>query len=152
MNCPHCAFTRHKVIDTRDTGEAIRRRRQCQNCGQRFTTYETIAASLLVVKSDGNREPYDRQKLLSSIRTATTKRNVSSEEIDQVVERIEDAVYRLGRAEIHSKMLGDLALDHLADLDLVAYIRYASVFLDMNDVVEIRTEIDRVMGRDQQNE
>jgi len=123
MNCPHCTETRHKVIDTRDTGESIRRRRQCQSCGQRFTTYENIAANLLVVKSDDSREPYDRQKLLSSIRVATVKRPASSEEIDEVVAKIEEAIHKLGRSEITSKTLGDLALDYLVDLDQVAYIR-----------------------------
>jgi len=147
MNCPHCSETSHKVIDTRDTGESIRRRRQCQSCGQRFTTYEHIAANLLVVKSDGSREPYDRQKLLSSIRVATVKRRVSSEEIDAVVVKIEEAIHKLGRSEITSKVLGDLALDYLVDVDHVAYIRFASVFLNVDDVDELRGEIDRLMGR-----
>lgn len=147
MNCPHCTETRHKVIDTRDTGESIRRRRQCQSCGQRFTTYENIAANLLVVKSDDSREPYDRQKLLSSIRVATVKRPASSEEIDEVVAKIEEAIHKLGRSEITSKTLGDLALDYLVDLDQVAYIRFASVFLDVDDIDELRGEIDRLMGR-----
>lgn len=147
MNCPHCSETSHKVIDTRDTGESIRRRRQCQKCGQRFTTYEHISANLLVVKSDGSREPYDRQKLLSSLRVATVKRRVSSEEIDTVVAKIEEAIHKLGRSEFTSKVLGDLALDYLVDLDQVAYIRFASVFLDVDDVDELRGEIDRLMGR-----
>jgi len=147
MNCPHCSETSHKVIDTRDTGESIRRRRQCQSCGQRFTTYEHIAANLLVVKSDGSREPYDRQKLLSSIRVATVKRRVSSEEVDAVVVKIEEAIHKLGRSEITSKVLGDLALDYLVDVDHVAYIRFASVFLNVDDVDELRGEIDRLMGR-----
>jgi len=148
MNCPHCGHTRHKVVDTRDTGETIRRRRQCQQCEQRFTTYEHVAASLLVVKSDGHREPFDRQKLLSGIRIAAVKRPISSETIDMLVSNIEDTVNRLGRAEIPSKMLGSLALDQLADIDEVTYIRFASVYLDMNDLAELRAEIDRLMGRD----
>ena len=148
MNCPHCANGRHNVVDTRDTGETIRRRRQCQKCGQRFTTYENVAASLLVVKSEGGREPFDRQKLLSSIRVAMVKRPISSDTIDQIVAQIEEAVYKLGRAEINSKMLGDLVLDHLAHVDQVAYIRFASVYLEMSDILELRAEIDRIMGRD----
>lgn len=147
MNCPHCSKTSHKVIDTRDTGDSIRRRRQCQNCGQRFTTYENIAANLQVVKSDGRREPYDRQKLLSSFRLATVKRKVSSEEVDEIVAKLEEAIHKIGRAEISSKMLGDLVLDYLADLDHVAYVRFASVFLNVDDVEELRGEIDRLMGR-----
>ena len=147
MNCPHCGHERHKVIDTRDTGDEIRRRRQCNECGQRFTAYEHVAASLLVVKSDGRREPFDRQKLLSGIRIAAVKRPISSQTIENIVAHIEEAVHKLGRAEISSKMVGTLVLDHLADLDQVAYIRFASVYLDMNDLAELRAEIDRLMGR-----
>lgn len=147
MNCPHCGHARHKVIDTRDTGDEIRRRRQCDQCGQRFTTYEHVAASLLVVKSDGRREPFDRQKLLLGIRIAAVKRPISSQTIEHIVAQIEEAVHKLGRAEISSKMVGTLVLDHLADLDQVAYIRFASVYLDMNDLAELRAEIDRLMGR-----
>lgn len=148
MNCPHCGHTRHKVVDTRDTGESIRRRRQCQECDQRFTTYEHVAASLLVIKSDGRREPFDRQKLLSGIRIATVKRPISSDTINQIASQIEESVHRMGRAEIPSKMIGSLALDLLAEIDEVAYIRFASVYLDMTDVTEVRAEIDRLMGRD----
>lgn len=147
MNCPHCGQSNHKVIDTRDTGDTIRRRRKCLDCGQRFTTYEHVAASLLVVKSDGHREPFDRQKLLSGIRIAATKRPVSSEDMDQLVADVEDAVYKLGRAEIPSETIGTLVLDRLASLDKVAYIRFASVYLDLNDLEELRSEIDRLMGR-----
>lgn len=148
MNCPHCGHTRHKVVDTRDTGESIRRRRQCQECDQRFTTYEHVAASLLIIKSDGRREPFDRQKLLSGIRVATVKRPISSDTITQIATQIEDSVHRMGRSEIPSKMIGSLVLDLLAEIDEVAYIRFASVYLDMSDVAELRAEIDRLMGRD----
>ena len=148
MNCPHCGHARHKVVDTRDTGESIRRRRQCEACDQRFTTYEHVAASLLVIKSDGRREPFDRQKLLSGIRIATVKRPISSDTINQIVSQIEASVHRMGRAEIPSKTIGSLALDLLADIDEVSYIRFASVYLDMSDVSELRAEIDRLMGRD----
>lgn len=147
MRCPHCSHTQHRVIDTRDAGEDIRRRRRCDNCGQRFTTYEHVAANVLVVKSDGRREPYDRQKLMSGIQTAATKRPISSDAIDHMVTQIEETLQSLGRAEIASNVIGNLVLDHLAQMDQVAYIRFASVYLDMNDLNEIRTEIDRLMGR-----
>ena len=147
MRCPHCGNTQHKVIDTREAVDGIRRRRRCENCDQRFTTYEHVAASLLVVKSDGRREPYDRQKLLSGIQIAATKRPVSSEAIEHVVVQIEEALHSLGRSEIPSKMIGNLVLDHLAQLDQVAYIRFASVYLEINDLNELSAVIDRLMGR-----
>lgn len=147
MRCPHCGHPHHKVIDTRETADGIRRRRRCERCDQRFTTYEHIAASLQVVKSDGRREPYDRQKLLAGIQIAATKRPISSDAIEQVVTQIEDALHSLGRAEVPSSMIGNLVLDQLAQLDQVAYIRFASVYLEMNDLNELRTEIDRLMGR-----
>jgi transcriptional repressor NrdR len=147
MRCPHCGHTQHKVIDTRDAADGIRRRRRCENCDQRFTTYEHVAASLLVVKSDGRREPYDRQKLLSGIQIAATKRPVSGDAIEHVVVQIEESLHSLGRSEIPSKMIGNLVLDHLAQLDQVAYIRFASVYLEIKDLNELNAEIDRLMGR-----
>lgn len=147
MQCPHCSESRHRVIDTRDTGDTIRRRRQCGSCSQRFTTYERIAASLLVVKSDGSREPFDRDKLLSGIQIATVKRPVSSQKMEDIVSKIEEGVNKLGRAELTSKVLGSMVLDQLAEIDQVAYIRFASVYLDMSDLTELRGEIDRLMGR-----
>ncbi len=147
MRCPHCGHTSHRVIDTREAGEDIRRRRRCDHCGQRFTTYEHISANLLVVKSDGRREPFDRQKLLSGIQIASVKRPISGAAIDHVVMQIEEALLALGRTEIPSSMIGNLVLDHLAQMDQVAYIRFASVYLNMSDLTELRTEIDRLMGR-----
>ena len=147
MECPHCGHTQHKVIDTRDAGDSIRRRRQCEQCTQRFTTYENIAADLLVIKSDGRREPFDRQKLLRGIILATVKRPISSAAIEQMVDQIMEALHGVGRAEVASKLIGSMVLDHLAHLDQVAYIRFASVYLDMSDLTELRTEIDRLMGR-----
>ena len=148
MKCPHCDSSKHKVIDTRDAGEAIRRRRRCEVCKFRFTTYENIAASLLVMKSDGRREPFDRQKLLSGIQTAATKRPISRETIETIVTNIEEALQGVGRNEITSKFIGSLVLDQLAEIDQVAYIRFASVYLDINDLADLNQEIDRLMGRD----
>lgn len=148
MQCPHCGDTRHRVIDTRETGDAIRRRRQCELCGQRFTTYEHIAANLLVIKSDGRREPFDRQKLLSGIQIAATKRPISRKTIDGIVDQIQEAVYNTGKVEVASTQIGRMVLDHLAQIDQVAYIRFASVYLNIHDLNELRTEIDRLMGRE----
>ena len=147
MKCPHCSHPHHKVIDTRDTGDAIRRRRHCEQCNQRFTTYEHVAANLLVIKSDDRREPFDRQKLLSGIQTAATKRPISSDTIESVVDQIVESLQAIGKSEVHSSVIGNMVLDHLAHIDQVAYIRFASVYLNMNDVNEVRTEIDRLMGR-----
>ena len=103
MNCPHCGSTAHRVIDTREANDAIRRRRQCEKCSQRFTTYEHVAANLLVIKSDGRREPFDRQKLLSGIQVASAKRPISRETIDHMVDQIIEALQAIGRAEAPSK-------------------------------------------------
>lgn len=147
MVCPHCGAKNHKVIDTREAGDTIRRRRHCQVCGQRFTTYEHVAPSLLVIKRDGRREPFDRQKLLTGIRIAAAKRPISSDTIENIVQHVEDTVLGLGRAEVRSEVIGNLVLDELAHVDQVAYIRFASVYLDFNDLTEVRSEIDRLMGR-----
>ncbi len=147
MQCPHCGHGKHKVIDSRDRGETIRRRRQCLDCAQRFTTYEHVAPGLLVSKRDGHREPFDYQKLLAGIRIAAVKRPVSSERIKGIANYVEDKIQRLGRAEVTSETIGNLVLDQLADVDQVAYLRFASVYLDFSDLSEIRSEVDRVMGR-----
>ena len=150
MRCPFCQHSDSDVIDTRklNSGETIRRRRKCAACGKRFTTYEHVAANLLVIKSDGRREPFDRQKLLSGIQVAAAKRPISRETIDAIVTQIQDALHNTGRVEIPSSTIGQLVLDHLAQVDQVAYIRFASVYLDMHDLTEVRSEIDRLMGRE----
>jgi transcriptional repressor NrdR len=135
------------VIDTRDTADAIRRRRQCEACGLRFTTYEHIAANLLVAKSDGRREPFDRQKLLQGIQIAATKRPISRETIEGIVNHIQEQALNSGKMEIPSAVIGQLVLDQLADIDQVAYLRFASVYLDIHDLNELRIEMDRLMGR-----
>ncbi|MBX3051187.1 MAG: transcriptional regulator NrdR [Caldilineaceae bacterium] len=147
MNCPHCGHGNHKVIDTRDTGDAIRRRRECQQCNQRFTSYENVAPSLLVIKRDGRRESFDRQKLMAGIRIATVKRPISTTTVEHIVQKVEEAVSGMGKAEVKSEIVGNLVLDQLAQVDQVAYVRFASVYLDLNDAIEIRSEIDRLIGR-----
>jgi transcriptional repressor NrdR len=147
MRCPHCGHEQHKVVDTRDAGDSIRRRRECRSCGQRFTSYEHVAPSLLVVKRDGRREPFDRQKLLAGIRIAAVKRPISSETIDSIAHSVEDQLHAMGRAEVKSNTIGNLVLDELAHVDQVAYIRFASVYLDFNDLTEVRSEVDRLIGR-----
>ena len=147
MQCPHCGHGKHRVIDSRDREETIRRRRQCLVCEQRFTTYEHVAPGLLVVKRGGNREPFDSQKLLAGIRIASVKRPVSSERMQSIAKFVEDRIQRLGRAEVTSEVIGNLVLDQLAEVDQVAYLRFASVYLDFSDLSEIRSEVERLMGR-----
>ncbi len=151
MQCPHCGHGKHRVIDTRDREKTVRRRRKCLDCEQRFTTYEHVAPSLLVSKRDGHREPFDSQKLLAGIRIASVKRPVSSERMQSIANYVEDQIQRLGRAEVTSEVIGNLVLDQLADVDQVAYIRFASVYLDFNDLSEVRSEVDRLMGRSELN-
>lgn len=113
----------------------------------RFTTYEHIAANLLVSKSDGRREPFDRQKLLQGIQIAATKRPISRKTIEGIVDHIQEQALNSGKMEIPSAAIGQMVLDQLAQVDQVAYIRFASVYLDIHDLNELRIEMDRIMGR-----
>ncbi|MFN8443607.1 MAG: transcriptional regulator NrdR [Caldilineaceae bacterium] len=149
MQCPHCGSSQHRVIDTRDAADSIRRRRQCEQCGQRFTTYEHVAANMLVIKSDGRREPFDRQKLLAGIQVAAAKRPISREMIDHMVDQIVETLQNSGRSEVSSQVIGNMVLDHLSHIDGVAYIRFASVYLNLHDLNDLQSEIDRLMGRNQ---
>jgi transcriptional repressor NrdR len=133
------------VIDTRATGDSIRRRRECQQCGQRFTTYEHLAPTLSIVKRDGRRESWDRQKVLNGIRIACAKRPVAMADIEGLVDQVEEYVLSLGRAEIPSQVVGEKILEGLKLLDPVAYIRFASVYLDLPDLHALRAEIDRLL-------
>jgi transcriptional repressor NrdR len=136
------------VIDTREIGDAIRRRRECQHCHQRFTTYEQIAqVNLLVVKRDGRREPFDRQKLFEGIRRACTKRPISTETIEQMVSNIETNLYNLGKAEVPSRRIGEMVIERLREVDEVAYVRFASVYRSFSDLEALKREVDDLMGR-----
>jgi transcriptional repressor NrdR len=121
-------------------GDTIRRRRECPKCKQRFTTYERLApVSLFVAKRDGRREPYDREKLYSGIYKACAKRPISDDQVQEVVDRVENNLYALGRAEVDSEIIGQMVMDELRGLDDVAYVRFASVyksFKDINGLVE----------------
>ncbi len=145
MQCPHCGGSRTRVVDTRAAGEGIRRRRECQECGQRFTTYEHIAPELNIVKRDGRREPWDRQKVLNGIRIACAKRPIAMADIERLVDQVEEQVLGMGRAEVPSRVVGEKVLEGLKGLDAVAYIRFASVYLDLPDLHALRAEIDRLL-------
>jgi len=142
MRCPYCGSTDSRVTDSRATGEGIRRRRECLSCGVRFTTYERIQSTALVVaKRDGRREEFDRGKLSRSIRLACVKRPLPTGTLEKAVDEIEAGLQRLGRAEVPTAIIGELTIGKLRELDRVAYIRYASVYRDFDDVAEFEREI-----------
>ena len=135
MRCPYCTFGDSRVTDSRVVENGIRRRRECQRCGLRFTTYERIqAAALMVSKQDGRREEFNREKLIVGIRKACTKRPISSRTIEKMVEEVESELQHLGQVEIPTSILGSMVMDRLMKLDRVAYIRYASVYRDFQDI------------------
>ena len=147
MRCPYCRSDRSKVIDTsHDSRGGIRRRRECDNCGQRFSTYERpILATPLIVKQDGTREEFDREKLIRGIRISCAKRPVSAADIERLVGEIEASLQAMSRAEVSSRVVGDMVIAGLKELDHIAYIRYAIVYLQLDDLKAIRTEIDRLL-------
>lgn len=146
MKCPYCGHTKSRVIDTREVGDGIRRRRECLACRQRFTTYEQVArVNLLVIKRDGRREPFDRQKLYEGIRRACAKRPVSAERIEQVVSEIETSLYNLGQAEVSSRTIGEMVMERLREIDDVAYVRFASVYRSFADIQTLKREVDQIV-------
>lgn len=147
MRCPYCNKQRSRVIDTsHDSRGGVRRRRKCLNCGQRFSTYERpILSTPLIVKQDGTREEFDRDKLIQGIRIACAKRPVSAADIERLVGEIEASLQAMGRAEVSSRVVGDKAISGLKELDQIAYIRYAIVYLGLDDLESIRNEIDRLL-------
>lgn len=145
MKCPHCGEANSRVVDTRSTGDGIRRRRECESCGKRFTTYEHVAASLLIVKSDGRREPYDRQKLMHGILVACAKRPIPQSAVEDMVDSIEEELAGTGRAEVKSSAVGALVLERLQELDPMAYIRYAMVYLQLSDLEALQEHIGRLL-------
>jgi transcriptional repressor NrdR len=146
VTCPYCEHGETKVVDSRVAGKgAIRRRRECLLCSQRFTTFERIEETpLFVVKRDGSRQPFDRSKLMAGLVRACTKRPVSLEQVERAVAMIESRLRNGIREEIDSQAIGDEALVVLRDLDRVAYVRFASVYRDFQDVEEFEQELDRL--------
>lgn len=135
MRCPKCTSDRSSVVDSRSDGDAIRRRRECQACGLRYTTWERIELALpMVIKKDGRREPFDRLKVRGGLVRACEKRPVSIEVIDQTVEAIERRIHELYVKEIESRQVGDYVMDALRGLDQIAYVRFASVYREFSDV------------------
>ncbi|MFP4378425.1 MAG: transcriptional regulator NrdR [Spirochaetales bacterium] len=147
MRCPHCHETEDRVIESRTLAEgtAIRRRRECTSCGYRYTSYERVEERpLMVVKSDGGREPFDREKLERGINQAIRKRPVRPMDVEEVLNGIEDAAATLGKTsrEVSSRRLGEMVLDRLYELDRVAYVRFASVYRNFENVEEFVNEIE----------
>ena len=147
MRCPYCNSERSRVVDTtHDARGGIRRRRECRECIQRFSTYErTILATPLLIKQDNTREEFDREKLIQGIRIACAKRPVSAADIERLVGEIESTLQSMGRSEVSSRVVGDMVIAGLKKLDLIAYIRYAIVYLGLDDLTSIRSEIDRLL-------
>ncbi len=135
MRCPYCNSPESKVTDSRTVENGIRRRRECTRCGLRFTTYERVqSTALLVAKRDGRREAFNREKLTNGIIMACAKRPVAYREIEKVVEDIDAELQRLGHSEIRSTILGEMVIERLRRMDRVAYIRFASVYRDFQDI------------------
>jgi transcriptional repressor NrdR len=149
MNCPFCEHGETKVVDSRVAGKgAIRRRRECLVCCQRFTTFERVEESpLYVIKRDGSRQPFDRGKLLAGLARACVKRPVSVEQVERAAVTIEATLRNGVRDEVDAQRIGEEALRVLRDLDRVAYVRFASVYRDFQDVDEFKRELVRLEGR-----
>ncbi len=147
MRCPYCQHDDSKVLDTsHDSHGGIRRRRECLKCGQRFSSYERpILATPLIVKQDGAREEFDREKLARGIRIACAKRPVSAADIERMIGQVETALQKMGKAEVSSRVVGDLVINGLKEMDQIAYIRYAIVYLGLDDLHALRSEIDRLL-------
>jgi transcriptional repressor NrdR len=146
MNCPYCDYPDSKVIDSRDVNAGIRRRRQCLGCKHRFTTYERLqSASLFIIKKDQRREEFSRDKLLSGIRKACEKRPLPTGAIEKLVDEVEAELYHLGKAEISSSLIGDMAMEKLKKMDHIAYIRFASVYRDFADITALKEAVDTLV-------
>ncbi len=147
MLCPFCHHTESRVVDTTsDNRGTIRRRRECEKCHQRFSTLErAIQGTPLLIKQDGSREEFDREKLTRGIRIACAKRPVSASNIDRLIGNIETKLQQLGKPEVSSRIVGDMVIEGLKGLDHIAYIRYAIVYLRLDDLHALRDEIDSLL-------
>lgn len=148
MKCPYCGKEDNRVVDSRPVEEenSIRRRRMCDACGKRFTTYEKIETiPLMVIKKDQNREQYDREKLLGGILRACHKRPVPVQAINEIVDQVENEIFRRGEKEIQSNVIGEIVMNHLMNLDPVAYVRFASVYREFKDVNTFMDELKKFL-------
>lgn len=144
MKCPYCGYLQDKVVDSRESreGEVIRRRRECLECNRRFTSYERIEEiPYMVIKKDGSREEFDRQKIMAGIKKACEKRPVSPMQLESIVNEIETFVQESSERERSTGSIGELVMERLRTLDKVAYVRFASVYLDFKDIKEFMSEL-----------
>jgi transcriptional repressor NrdR len=151
MKCPFCGYKEDKVVDSRATQEeaAVRRRRECLKCGKRFTTYEYVEeVSLMVIKKDGRREPFDRKKILSGIIKACEKRPVSMEKMEEIVIAVERAIQKKSDREVLATRIGELVMEKLKSLDDVAYVRFASVYRQFKDVGQFMVELKDILNKE----
>ena len=149
MKCPYCGKENTRVIDSRPTDDSsIRRRRQCDECGKRFTTYEKVETlPLIVVKKDNNREPYDREKIVAGIVRSCHKRPISMKQINDMVDDIEGQIFNMEEKELPTTTIGSIVMDKLKDLDEVAYVRFASVYREFKDVNTFMDEIKKILKK-----
>jgi transcriptional repressor NrdR len=148
VNCPYCRGHESRVIDSRSLDEGVRRRRKCLACNKRFTTYERVQPhDIFVIKKDGRREDFSRDKLLLGIRKACEKRPLPTGGIDKFVENIEAELYNMGKSEVSSSYIGDLVMEGLKRLDHIAYIRFASVYREFADIGALKQEVDSLAVR-----
>ena len=151
MRCPFCENLDTRVIDSRPTeeGHAIRRRRECDSCNKRFTTYEKVEEMIfMVIKKDGSREAFDRNKVMNGIIKACEKRPVPIADIEKIVDDIERGLNNMMEKEVESKLIGEVIMEHLKDLDEVAYVRFASVYRQFKDVNTFVAEIEKLLGKE----
>ena len=144
MRCPGCSSLDNKVVDSRTArdGDAIRRRRECLSCGVRFTTYEYVERTpVLVIKKDGRREPFRREKLADGVTKACEKRPIPREAIEALLDRVENMVQSLGQSEVESREIGEIVMEELAQIDQISYVRFASVYREFRDVRHFLDEI-----------
>jgi transcriptional repressor NrdR len=154
MRCPQCDGTENKVVDTRTSrgGRAVRRRRECLECAERFTTYEYVEARpIQVLKVDGSAQEFDREKLTRSLRIACAKRPVSASDMERLADEIEDELSKQAGVEVASEFLGALIMDRLKPLDRVAYVRFASVYRNFEDIDEFQEMVDELHTRQRQD-
>jgi len=150
MKCPYCNYEETQVIDSRDTEnlETTRRRRECTKCNRRFTTYERVEeADIVVVKKDGSRERYQRQKLLNGILEACEKRQIPLEKIEKIVDEVESDLRKRDTVEVDSKTIGRIAMRKLRSLDKVAFLRFASVYLEFDDIERFQEELEKLQKK-----
>lgn len=150
MRCLYCGNLESKVVDSRSTddGTAIRRRRECLNCGRRFTTYEKIeSVPIIVVKKDGSRQPYDREKLQRGIMNACASRPVSIDMVDHMLDEIETTVHNSLEREVSSVKIGEMVMDRLRKVDEVSYVRFASVYKQFKDIDTFKAELEKLVAK-----